>query len=405
MKFVDEAPITVRAGKGGNGCMSFRREKYIPKGGPDGGDGGDGGSVYLEADENLNTLVDYRFKRSFLAQNGTQGMGANCTGCKGEDLVLKVPIGTTAVDEDTDEILGDLTEHHQRLMVARGGWHGIGNARFKSSTNRAPRQTKPGQEGEERKLRLEMKVLADVGLVGLPNAGKSTFVRAVSAARPKVANYPFTTLVPSLGVVGMDGHRSFVVADIPGLIEGASEGAGLGVRFLKHLIRNRLLLHIVDMVPFDGSDPAENAVVIEGELTRFSETLAGRDRWLVFNKLDLLPEAEREVCQQRVIDALAWQAPVYTIAAISQSGTKALCHDIMSYLEECWDSEANNPQLAAAEDELRVKMQYEARAQITALRELHEANKLAAKEAGIDSADWDDDFDDDDYDVEVEYVK
>jgi GTP-binding protein len=402
MKFVDEAPIYVRAGKGGNGCLSFRREKYIPKGGPDGGDGGDGGSVYLQADENLPTLVDFRFQRRYTAQNGTQGMGANCTGSKGEDLVLKVPIGSTAIDEDTDEILGDLTKHGERLMVARGGWHGIGNARFKSSTNRAPRQTKPGQEGEERNLRLEMKVLADVGLVGLPNAGKSTFVRAVSAARPKVADYPFTTLIPSLGVVGMDGHRSFVVADIPGLIEGASEGAGLGIRFLKHLIRNRLLLHIVDMMPFDGSDPAHNAVVIEEELVKFSPTLASRDRWLVFNKLDLVQEEDREACRQRVIDALAWQAPVFTIAAISKDGTKELCRDIMDYLQECWDLEANDDELADAEAKLREQMQQEAREQIEALRERHQADKLAAKsDESLDDDDWDGDDDDD---VAVEYV-
>jgi len=403
MKFVDEAPIKVIAGKGGNGCLSFRREKYIPKGGPDGGDGGNGGSVYLQADENLNTLVDYRFQRRYAAENGTQGMGANCTGSKGEDLFLKVPIGTTAIDENTDEILGDLTKHGESLMVARGGWHGIGNARFKSSTNRAPRQTKPGQEGEERNIRLEMKVLADVGLVGMPNAGKSTFVRAVSAARPKVANYPFTTLVPSLGVVGMDGHRSFVVADIPGLIEGASEGAGLGIRFLKHLIRNRILLHVVDMMPFDGSDPANNAVVIEEELTRFSPTLAGRDRWLVFNKLDLMPEEEREACRQRVIEALDWKAPVYTIAAISKQGTKDLCRDIMDYLQDCWNREANDEELAEAESQLREKMQKEAREQIEALRERHRADKLAEK-MGADSFDEDDWDDEDDDDVEVQYV-
>ena len=276
MKFVDEAPIRVQAGKGGNGCMSFRREKFIPRGGPDGGDGGDGGSIFLQADENLNTLVDYRYTRSYNAESGKQGSGANCTGRKGDELVLKVPVGTTAIDVDTEETLADLTALGQRLMVAQGGWHGIGNARFKSSTNRAPRQTTPGKEGEVRNLKLELKVLADVGLVGLPNAGKSSFIRAVSAARPKVANYPFTTLVPNLGVAGMDGHRSFVVADVPGLIGGASEGAGLGIRFLKHLTRTRLLLHMVDMMPYDGTTPAENVATIERELAKFSTTLSER---------------------------------------------------------------------------------------------------------------------------------
>lgn len=249
MKFVDEASIKVFAGNGGNGCLSFRREKYIPRGGPDGGDGGDGGSVILEADENLNTMVDYRFVRSYRAENGETGRSRNCTGKSGEDLILRVPVGTTIIDEDSAEVLGDLAAHGDRLIVAQGGWHGLGNARYKSSTNRAPRQTSPGTEGEQRALKLELKVLADVGLLGLPNAGKSTLIRAVSAARPKVADYPFTTLVPNLGVVKVDAHRSFVVADIPGLIEGASDGAGLGIRFLKHLTRNRILLHLVDMAP------------------------------------------------------------------------------------------------------------------------------------------------------------
>lgn len=286
MKFVDEATITVQAGKGGNGCMSFRREKYIPKGGPDGGDGGDGGSVFLEADEGLNTLIDFRYTRRFKAENGEQGSGANCTGAKGEDLILKVPVGTTVIVLDSDELLGDLTEVGQRLKIAQGGWHGLGNTRYKSSTNRAPRQTSNGTEGELRELKLELKVLADVGLLGLPNAGKSTFIRAVSAARPKVANYPFTTLVPNLGVVGMSADQSFVIADIPGLIEGASEGAGLGIRFLKHLTRTRLLLHLVDMLPYDEKTPAEHAADIENELAKFSPTLAQGDRWLVLNKTD-----------------------------------------------------------------------------------------------------------------------
>ncbi|UTW45077.1 Obg family GTPase CgtA [bacterium SCSIO 12696] len=397
MKFVDEAPIRVQAGKGGNGCLSFRREKFIPRGGPDGGDGGDGGSVYLEADENLNTLVDYRYTRSYNAESGKQGSGANCTGRKGEDLVLKVPVGTTAIDVDTEETLGDLTEPGQRLMVAQGGWHGIGNARFKSSTNRAPRQTTPGKEGEVRNLKLELKVLADVGLLGLPNAGKSSFIRAVSAARPKVANYPFTTLVPNLGVVGMDGHRSFVVADVPGLIGGASEGAGLGIRFLKHLTRTRLLLHIVDMMPYDGTTPAENVATIEQELAGFSPTLAERDRWLVLNKMDLLPEDERDTRCQELLDALDWQGPVFSIAAISQQGTGDLCRDIMDYLSECWEAEAANPELAEQESQRREQMQQEARERIEQLRE--------ARRRGQVDQDDDDDWDDDDYDIEVVYTQ
>ncbi|MEY3037693.1 MAG: GTPase ObgE, partial [Pseudomonadota bacterium] len=294
MKFVDEATITVQAGKGGNGCLSFLRLKYIPKGGPDGGDGGDGGSIFVEADAGLNTLIDYRFTRHYKAQNGQGGQGRNCTGNKGEDLVLKVPVGTTVVDVDTDEVLADLTQIGQVEKIAQGGWHGLGNVRFKSSVNRAPRQTTKGSEGELRNVRLELRVLADVGLLGLPNAGKSTLIRSISAARPKVADYPFTTLVPNLGVVRTEAHRSFVVADIPGIIEGAAEGAGLGIRFLKHLARNRVLLHLVDMAPWDEVTPAQAAVTAVQELTKFSETLADQPRWLLLNKLDMVPEEELE---------------------------------------------------------------------------------------------------------------
>ncbi len=297
MKFVDEVSIHVKAGDGGNGLMSFRREKFIEKGGPNGGDGGDGGSIYLEADVNLNTLVDYRYTRRFDAQRGENGGSKDCTGAKGDDLILPVPVGTTVIDANTQEIIGDLTEPGQRLMVAQGGWHGLGNTRFKSSTNRAPRQTTPGKPGEARDLKLELKVLADVGLLGLPNAGKSTFIRAVSAAKPKVADYPFTTLVPNLGVVSVGRYKSFVVADIPGLIEGAAEGAGLGIRFLKHLARTRILLHLVDMAPLDESDPADAAEVIVRELGRFSPALTERERWLVLNKMDQIldpvPSARR----------------------------------------------------------------------------------------------------------------
>ena len=394
MKFVDETSIRVQAGKGGNGCLSFRREKYIAKGGPDGGDGGDGGSVFLEADSALNTLVDYRFQRQFRAETGEGGRGRNCTGKSGEDLVLSVPIGTTILDEDSGEVLGDLSQAGQRLLVARGGFHGLGNTRFKSSTNRAPRQTTPGSDGEQRSLLLELKVLADVGLLGLPNAGKSTLIRAVSAARPKVADYPFTTLVPNLGVVKVQAHRSFVVADIPGLIEGASEGAGLGIRFLRHLTRNRILLHLVDMAPFDQSDPAEAALSIVRELERFSPALARRERWLVLNKTDLLDAGQLQERRAAVIQALDWQGPVYEIAAISGTGTDRLCGDIMVQLETWKALELEDADAAEDEQSRQRELQAEARERIRELR-------LKGRQ-DLDAAD---DFDDDDDDdVEVEYA-
>ncbi len=392
MKFVDEASINVHAGKGGNGCLSFRREKYIEKGGPDGGDGGDGGSVIIEADESLNTMVDYRFQRSYRAQNGEAGRGRNCTGKSGEDLVLRVPVGTTVIDEDVGDVLGDLSAAGQQLVVAQGGFHGLGNTRFKSSTNRAPRQTTAGSEGETRRLKLELKVLADVGLLGLPNAGKSTLISAVSSAKPRVADYPFTTLVPNLGVVSVEAHRSFVMADIPGLIEGASEGAGLGIRFLKHLTRNRILLHLVDMAPYDGTEPQEGALAIVRELARFSPALAERERWLVLNKRDLLDEDTFAQRRRAVIEALGWEGPVYEISAISGDGTRALCGDLMTHLEHCRTREAQDPSLAEQEAGLQRRMQEEARRRIEALR--------AARRR---SAPDDDDGDDDDYDVEVEY--
>ncbi|PLW66970.1 Obg family GTPase CgtA [Pseudohalioglobus lutimaris] len=397
MKFVDEASITVYAGKGGNGSLSFRREKYVARGGPDGGDGGDGGSVILEGDENLNTMVDYRFVRSYRAENGEGGKGRNCTGKKGEDLILKVPVGTTILDEDTGEILGDIQSSGQQLKVAQGGYHGLGNTRFKSSTNRAPRQTTPGTEGEVRSLKLELKVLADVGLLGLPNAGKSTFIRAVSSAKPKVADYPFTTLVPNLGVVKVEAHRSFVVADIPGLIEGASEGAGLGIRFLKHLTRNRILLHIVDMAPYDGVEPADAAVAIAAELGRFSPTLAERERWLLLNKIDMIDAETLAERKAAVLEALDWQGPVYEISAIRGEGTDALCGDLMTYLEEMREREAADPELAEADVALQHRMQEEARLRIAQLRAQH--RRAPEEEDGAD-----DDWDEDDYDVDVEYV-
>ncbi|QFU77106.1 GTPase ObgE [Halioglobus maricola] len=397
MKFVDEASITVHAGKGGNGALSFRREKYVARGGPDGGDGGDGGSVILEGDNNLNTMVDYRFVRTYKAESGEGGKGRNCTGPGGDDLILKVPVGTTVLDEDTGEILGDIQADGEQLKVAQGGYHGLGNTRFKSSTNRAPRQTTPGSDGEVRSLKLELKVLADVGLLGLPNAGKSTFIRAVSSAKPKVADYPFTTLVPNLGVVKVEAHRSFVVADIPGLIEGASEGAGLGIRFLKHLTRNRILLHIVDMAPYDGVEPADAAVAIAAELGRFSPTLAERERWLVLNKTDLVDAdtfAERKAA---VLQALDWQGPVYEISAIKGEGTDRLCGDLMVYLEELREREAADPELAQADVELQHQMQDEARQRIAELR------TQRRRDPDADTED-DDDWDEDEYDVDVEYV-
>jgi len=399
MKFVDEASIKVFAGNGGSGCLSFRREKYIPKGGPDGGDGGDGGSVIMEADGALNTMVDFRFQKTYRAQNGESGRGQNKTGRSGEDLVLRVPVGTTVLDEDTGEMLGDLSVPGQRLVVAQGGFHGLGNTRFKSSTNRAPRQTTRGSEGEQRDLKLELKVLADVGLLGLPNAGKSTFIRAVSAATPKVADYPFTTLVPNLGVVKVEAHRSFVVADIPGLIEGASDGAGLGIRFLKHLTRNRILLHLVDMAPFDGTEPADAALSIVRELERFSPTLAARERWLVLNKIDLVDADVLAARRAALLETLAWDGPVYEISAINGQGTSALCGDLMRYLEERRAAELADPDLAEAERQLQLAMQEEARQRVDEYRA-----RMRVRSKGEDVSGDDDDFDDDDYDVEVEYV-
>lgn len=406
MKFVDEVSIHVKAGDGGNGMMSFRREKFIEKGGPNGGDGGDGGSIYMEANENLNTLVDYRYTRRFSAPNGEKGGSTDCTGAKGEDLILPVPVGTTVIDAATQEVIGDLVKPGQRLLVAHGGWHGLGNARFKSSTNRAPRQTTPGKPGETRDLKLELKVLADVGLLGLPNAGKSTFIRAVSAAKPKVADYPFTTLVPNLGVVSVGRYKSFVVADIPGLIEGASEGAGLGIRFLKHLARTRLLLHLVDMAPLDQSDPAVAAETIIHELSKFSPALADRDRWLVLNKADQLLDDEREERLQDVIKRLNWTGPVFVISALEREGTEALSQEIMRYLDERTLRMAEEPEYAEALAELDQRIEDEARARLQALddrRALRRAGLRSVDDVGDD--DWGDDFEDDEDGPEIIYVR
>tara|TARA_B100000900_G_scaffold356246_1_gene325934 strand:+ start:867 stop:2060 length:1194 start_codon:yes stop_codon:yes gene_type:complete len=387
VKFVDEAVIEVHAGKGGNGCVSFRREKYIPLGGPDGGDGGDGGSVILEGSSSLNTMVDYRFTRKFRAQNGESGGGRNCTGKAGEDIVLPVPLGTTIIDEETDEILGDIQAAGDRLVVAQGGFHGIGNTRYKSSINRAPRQFSEGTLGESRTLKLELKVLADVGLLGLPNAGKSTLIRAVSAAKPKVADYPFTTLVPNLGVVKVDAYRSFVVADIPGLIEGASDGAGLGIRFLKHLTRNRILLHLVDVAPFDESDPAEHALSIVRELERFSPTLASRPRWLVLNKIDLIDEETLVERREAVLEALQWGGPVYEISAISGRETDRLSGDLMTAIEYLNEQEAEDEELELLEQNVQMQMQSEARERIESLRLERKAARLSAQQDDAEEAD------------------
>lgn len=346
MKFVDEAVITVTAGNGGNGCISFRREKFIPLGGPDGGDGGDGGSVWLQADENLNTLVDFRHERYFKAQRGQNGMGRQMFGKAGEDITIKVPVGTEVINVATDEIIGDLTEHGARLLVAQGGEGGKGNVHYKSSVNRAPRKAGTGTPGEEREIRLEMKLLADVGLLGFPNAGKSTFIRAVSAATPKVADYPFTTLHPNLGVVSVEVARSFVIADIPGLIEGAADGAGLGSLFLRHVQRTRLLLHLVDMAPFDESiDPAQQVRAIEDELRKYDPDMLEKPRWLVLNKGDLLDDDERAVRAEAIIKALDWKEPWFTVSAIGREGT----WPIMLKIQQFFDDQ-KQAALEAAED-------------------------------------------------------
>lgn len=335
MKFIDEALIEVTAGDGGNGVAHFRREKFIPKGGPDGGDGGKGGSVYAVADENLNTLIEFRYTRKYFAQRGENGRGSDCYGKGGDDIYLKMPVGTVIRNVETEEIIADLTHHGETVLIAKGGKGGLGNLHFKSSTNRAPRQCTPGEPGESFQFKLELKVLADVGLLGMPNAGKSTFIRAVSAARPKVADYPFTTLHPNLGVVRLDHEHSFVIADIPGLIEGAADGAGLGHRFLKHLSRTNLLLHIVDLMPYDPEvDPVQEAFAIVNELRKYDETLYDKPRWLVLNKLDLIPDEERETRCIDFIQRFGWEGPIFKIAAISGTGCKELIFAIGEHLKD-----------------------------------------------------------------------
>ncbi|MBT5484157.1 MAG: Obg family GTPase CgtA [Gammaproteobacteria bacterium] len=394
MKFVDEAEIQVEAGKGGNGCMSFLREKFIEKGGPDGGDGGDGGSIYLVTDESLNTLVDFRFQPRYRAKSGQQGRGRQCTGASGEDLEVRVPVGTSIYAVETDELLGDLLKPGERLLVARGGKHGQGNTRFKTSTNRAPRQTTNGTPGESRQLLLQMKVVADVGLLGLPNAGKSTLIRAVSSATPKVADYPFTTLIPNLGVVRAGEDNSFVMADIPGLIEGASEGAGLGIRFLKHLARTRVLLHLLDIAPLDSADPADAAIAIIRELENFSTALSEKERWLVLNKTDLLPKEEADAVCDAILEKLGWQGPVFKISAVTGQGTKVLAEALMQSINEADLRLEDDEEYRQQQLEQDQKMAYEIRQSI-------EAAKISWK----DKRDHHDDELDDDHDVEVEYVR
>lgn len=341
MKFVDEVIIQVLAGNGGHGCLSFRREKFIPFGGPDGGDGGDGGSVFFEATSDLNTLIDFRYQRHYKAENGQPGMGGNCTGKKGNDLIIKVPVGTLVFDAETNELLADIHQPTKQVLIAQGGFHGLGNTRYKSSVNRAPRQTTQGSAGDARSLRLELRLLADVGLLGLPNAGKSTLIRAVSSAKPKVADYPFTTLHPGLGVVSVSAYKSFVMADIPGLIEGAAQGAGLGHRFLKHLSRTCILLHVIDALPIDESDPIDSAKAIIQELHEYDKTLADKPRWLVLNKMDMLPDEEAKLAlEKKIISGLQWKGRVFRISALSGEGTQALCYALMQWIEEMKDTEA-----------------------------------------------------------------
>lgn len=332
MKFIDEAKIEVIAGDGGNGVASFCREKFRPFGGPDGGDGGKGGSIYAVADRNINTLVDFRFAKMHKAKDGENGRGADCYGKGADDIMLRMPVGTLIIDNNDGELVADLTEHGQEVLIAKGGEGGWGNIHFKSSTNRAPRQKSEGKEGERRELRLELKVLADIGLLGMPNAGKSTFISAVSNARPKIADYPFTTLHPNLGVVRVSHEKSFVIADIPGLIEGASDGAGLGIQFLRHLQRTRLLLHIVDLAPFDNVDPVKEAKAIVKELKKYDESLFDKPRWLVLNKLDMVPEEERKARVKDFIKRFGWKGPVFEISALTREGCSELVTEIYDYI-------------------------------------------------------------------------
>ncbi len=381
MKFVDEAEITVEAGKGGNGCLSFRREKYVEKGGPDGGDGGDGGNVFMQADAALNTLVDFRFQPRYRAQAGQTGQGKNCTGRSGADLLIKVPVGTSVIDVNTEELIADLDNKNEPVMVARGGHHGMGNTRFKSSTNRAPRKTTNGTPGEKRTLQLQLRLVADVGLLGFPNAGKSTLVRAVSAAKPKVADYPFTTLTPNLGVVSLGMERSFVIADIPGLIEGASEGAGLGFRFLKHLSRTRILLHLIDVLPADNSDPLESAKQIEQELEKFSPTLAKKERILVLNKIDLISEQKLKEFEVNLQEKLKREGPIFKIAAINKQGCDELCKYLMESIESHRSKLVKDDEYKKELQQLEKDMAFEIRRTIRSTKPSKVADDYSLEEA------------------------
>ncbi|MFT4887994.1 MAG: GTP-binding protein [Pseudohongiellaceae bacterium] len=392
MKFVDETEIVVEAGKGGNGALSFRREKYIERGGPDGGDGGNGGSVYMQADESLNTLVDFRFQPRYRAESGKSGQSKNCTGRGGEDLLVKVPIGTSVIDVNTEELIVDLDDPTETVMVARGGIRGLGNIRFKTSTNRAPRKTTNGTPGEERLLQLQLRLVADVGLLGLPNAGKSTLIRAVSAARPKVADYPFTTLVPNLGVISLGLERSFVMADVPGLIEGAAEGAGLGFRFLKHLSRTRLLIHLIDVLPIDESDPVDNAQKIIAELGKFSATLGEKERWLVLNKTDLINPDDLKELKAKIKSALNWEGEIFEIAAINKEGCRELCEKLMDTIEIHRQKLQEDEDYVEHQKGLERKMAFEIRASIEASRgrrKVDDVNDELPEEELFDD-DWDD---------------
>jgi GTPase len=392
MQFLDEASIRVQAGKGGNGCLSFRREKYIAKGGPDGGNGGDGGDIYLIAEPSLNTLIDFRYQPQYKAQNGASGAGRNKTGAAGEHRYIKVPVGTTVIDDETQETLGDLSVAGETLLVAKGGYRGVGNAAFKSSTNRAPRKTTPGKPGEERRLRLQLKLMADVGLLGLPNAGKSTLIGQVSAANPKVADYPFTTLVPSLGVVRVGTDSSFVMADIPGLISGAAEGAGLGAQFLRHLARTRVLLHLVDVLPEDGSDPEENAVAIETELQQYSGALMERPIWIALSKVDQLEADDLQALKAR-FEARFPNRPIHCISALGDIGLIELTRDLMQALQTYQRRLIEDEAFAQYAEDLQQRISDDVLA--------HSQKMRAAKRRDEDEDDFDDD---DDGDVEVIYV-
>ena len=398
MQFIDEATIRVQAGKGGNGCLSFRREKYVERGGPDGGNGGDGGDVFLIADEALNTLVDFRYQPSYQARNGQGGGSRNKTGAAGDAIYVKVPMGTTVVDEETQEVVGDLSQIGQTLKVAAGGGRGLGNAAFKSSTNRSPRRTTPGKPGDVRRLRLQLKLLADVGLLGLPNAGKSTLIGQVSAANPKVADYPFTTLAPSLGVVRIAADASFVMADIPGLIVGAAEGAGLGAQFLRHLSRTRVLLHLVDVAPEDASDPLDNALAIEAELMQYSEALSGRPIWLALSKVDQLETEDLDLMLEEFAQMFP-ERPIYAVSALADIGLPELCQDLMLSLQEHSRRLAEDPDFADAQTELEEQISADVWVHSERMRQRRRGDT-----AVTEHADESDDLDDPET-TEVVYVR